>query len=406
MALTDTAIRKAQATDKLQKLSDGDGLQLHINPAGAKLWRMAYRFDGKQKTLALGVYPDVTLAQAREGTQSARKLLAQGMDPMASKKAAKEARQAANEHSFKSVALQWWNHWSTNKTTRHAEYVQRRLEADVFPAIGSRPIGEIEAPELVQMMKKIEARGALDIAKRSLETCSMVFRYAIAHGIGGAKRNPATDIKPSDVLKPRDKENYARVDAREFPELLRKIEGYRGTPTTRLAMKLMALTFVRTTELIEARWSEFDLEAARWDIPASRMKMKTPHIVPLSTQAIDVLKVLHGVTGHSELLFPGERDHSKPISNNTILGALKRMGYQGKMTGHGFRGIASTLLHEQGFDHQHIELQLSHAERNEVSAAYNHALYLKQRTAMMQAWGDFLDAQLRGNVVELRKAAA
>ena len=405
MALTDTAIRKAQATDKLQKLSDGAGLQLHINPAGAKLWRMAYRFEGKQKTLALGVYPDVTLAQAREGAQDARRLLAQGVDPMANRKATKEARQAANEHSFKSVALQWWKQWSNNKSTRHTEYVQRRLEADVFPAIGSRPVSEIEAPELVQMMKRIEARGALDIAKRSLETCSMVFRYAIAHGIGNAKRNPATDIKPSDVLKPRDKENYARVDAREFPQLLRKIEGYRGTPTTRLAMKLMALTFVRTTELIEARWSEFDLEAARWDIPASRMKMKTPHIVPLSTQAIDVLKVLHGVTGHSELLFPGERDHSKPMSNNTILGALKRMGYQGKMTGHGFRGIASTLLHEQGFDHQHIELQLSHAERNEVSAAYNHALYLKQRIVMMQAWGDFLDAQLRGNVVELRRLA-
>jgi integrase len=254
------------------------------------------------------------------------------------------------------------------------------------------------------MVKAVAQRGALDIAKRCLQMCSQVFRYAIAHG--KAARNPATDIRPSDILPARVKENYARIDAKELPALLRKIEGYQGTPTTRLAIKLMALTFVRTTELIEARWEEFDLAAARWDIPAARMKMKTPHTVPLSSQAIQVLQVLQEVTGGRVLLFPGERDHDKSMSNNTILKALERMGYKHRMTGHGFRGIASTVLHEQGYDHAHIELQLAHMERNSTSAAYNHALYLKQRAAMMQGWGDYLEGLARGNVVALHGRAA
>ena len=322
MALTDTQIKKAKANDKLQKLSDGGGLQLHIAITGGKLWRLAYRFEGKQKTLSLGAYPAVGLADAREGRDKARKLLAAGTDPAAQKKAVKLAKLAASEHSFESVARLWFTHWGTSKSPRHSAYVIARLEADVFPAIGARPVAEVEAPEIVRMLKSIEARGALDIAKRCLQMSSQVFRYAIAHGVGGTTRNPATDIRPSDVLTPRKKKYYARLDARELPALLCKIEGYQGTPTTRLAIKLMALTFVRTSELIGARWEEFDFDAARWNITASRMKMKTPHIVPLSTQAIQVLQVLHGVTGERALLFPGERDHDKPMSNNTILSAL------------------------------------------------------------------------------------
>jgi len=406
MAISDTQIKKAKATDKLQKLSDSGGLQLHIATTGGKLWRWAYRFDGKQKTMGLGTYPAVSLADARAARDNAKKLLAAGADPMQDRKNVKLARLAASEHSFESVARQWFDHWKGPKNVRHAGYVLARLEADVFPAIGPKPVAEIVAPDLVKMVKAIEARGALDIAKRCLQMTGQVFRYAIAHGIGGTSRNPATDIKPTDVLTPRTKENYARIDARELPELLRKIEGYQGTPTTRLAIKLMALTFVRTGELIGARWAEFDLEAGRWDIPASRMKMKTPHIVPLSPQAVQVLQVLHSVTGGRELLFPGERDHAKPMSNNTILGALDRMGYKGKMTGHGFRGLASTILHEHGFDHQHIELQLAHMERNAVSAAYNHALYLSQRAKMMAWWGNYLDGLTRSNVLPLRSLAA
>jgi integrase len=207
-------------------------------------------------------------------------------------------------------------------------------------------------------------------------------------------------------LKPRRKQNYARIDAKEMPTLLRKIEAYNGSPVTRLAMKLMSLTFVRTGELIGAKWSEFDLVGKRWDIPASRMKMRTPHIVPLSTQAVHVLEVLKEISGKRDYLFTGERDHQKPMSNNTILGALKRMGYAGRMTGHGFRGLASTLLHEQGYDHQHIELQLAHQERNSVSSSYNHATYLSQRAKMMQAWGDFIEVQTRSNVVQIDREAA
>lgn len=404
MALTDATIKATKPKETTQKLPDGRGLQLHVTPQGSKLWRWAYRFDGKQKTMALGTYPDVSLAQARDGREAARKLLASGTDPMAQRKAVKEARQLAADNSFATVARLWWENWSPARTPRHADYVMRRLEADVFPAVGARPIADIEAPELVRMVKVIEARGAMDIAKRCLETCGQIFRYAVAHGL--ASRNPAADLRPADVLKSRKKENYARVDAKELPELLRRIESYQGSTITRLAMRLMAMTFVRTSELIGARWAEFDLEAARWDIPADRMKMATPHIVPLSTQAVNLLQSLHFLTGHSALLFPGERDHEKPMSNNTILGALARMGYKGRMTGHGFRGIASTQLHEMGYDHAHIELQLAHQERNSVSASYNHATYLPQRAAMMQEWSNYLDASAMGNVLEFAKKRA
>ncbi|MDR7095645.1 tyrosine-type recombinase/integrase [Hydrogenophaga laconesensis] len=404
MALTDTAVRISKPKETLYKLSDGRGLQLHVTPSGSKLWRWAYRFDGKQKLMALGTYPDVSLAQARDKVDGARKMLAAGTDPMARRKAEKIARRLAIEDTFAAVAKKWWEGWKAARSESHTMYVWRRLEADIFPAIGARPVSEIEAPELVAMMKKIEERGALDIAKRALQTCSQIFRYAIAHGV--ARRNPAVDIRPSDVLASRKKENYARVDAKELPHLLRKIDVYNGSMITRVAIKLMAMTFVRTKELIGARWAEFDLDAARWDIPAERMKMKSPHIVPLSTQAVTLLRSLHTLTGHSALLFPGERDHEKPMSNNTILGALDRMGYAGRMTGHGFRGIASTLLHEQGWPHEHIELQLAHQERNQVSASYNHALYLQPRAKLMQAWSDFLDARMASNVVQIQGKCA
>ena len=244
-------------------------------------------------------------------------------------------------------------------------------------------------------MKSIEERGVGDLAKRAMQTAGQIFRYAIAHGY--AKRNPVADIKPGDVLVSTRRVNFARVDAKELPALLRAIEVYRGKVVTRLAIKLMALTFVRTSELIGARWSEIDFEARRWNIPAERMKMKTPHIVPLATQAIEILELLRTVSGDGELIFPGDIDSQNPMSNNTILFALKRMGYGGAMTGHGFRGLASTILHEQGYAHEHIELQLAHAPRNAVSAAYNHALYLEPRGKMMQ---DGLTSSSRRSAVE------
>ena len=404
MPLTDTAIKKAKPGAKPSKLSDGKGLYLLVSPAGSKLWRWKYRVLGKEKVLALGAYPAVSLAQAREGQDKARKMLATGNDPMVIRKADKLASRAVAENSFESVARKWWDHWKPARSEQHAGQVMRRFEADVFPHIGARPVTEIQASELVAMLKAVSGRGANDLAQRALQTSGQVFRYAIAHGL--AKRNPAADIKPSDVLPSRQKQNMARIDGKELPELMRSIDACQGTPITRMAMKLMAMTFVRTTELIGARWDEFDLGDMRWDIPASRMKMKTPHIVPLSTQAVSVLKTLHLVTGHSPLLFPGERDHEKSMSNNTILKALQRMGYKGRMTGHGFRGVASTLLHEMGFDHAHIELQLAHQERNEVSAAYNHATYLRQRATMMQHWSDYLDACTKEKVLPFKRTAA
>ena len=258
-------------------------------------------------------------------------------------------------------------------------YDRNRLNVNVYPVLGYRPIAEVEPMELVQLAKGIEARDASDMAKRILQIVGMIFRYAVAHGF--SKRNPAAEIRPSDILKPTRTINMARIDAKELPALLRAIEVYRGRQLTRLAVKLMALTFVRTGELIGARWEEFDFEAKRWSIPAGRMKMNTPHIVPLSGQAVEVLELLKTLkrNGAEELVFPGEQDSSKPMSNMTILKALERMGYKGRMTGHGFRGLASTILHEQGYSHEHIELQLAHAPRNDVSAAYNHALYLEPR---------------------------
>ena len=388
MKLTDSIIKAAKPKDKKYNLSDGKGLVLFVQPNGQKEWRIRYYFNDKEKMLSLGSYPTISLAAARKEHARFKELLAKGIDPSENRKEEKQqAAIAAN--SFDSVARQWWNHWKHDKTERYAGYTIRRLEADVFPAIGAKPVNDITAAQLIAMIRKVESRGALDIAKRVLTQCGQVMRYAVAHGL--AERNPAADIKPADVLKPAKKTNHARLSEKELPELLRKIDGYDGQPLTRLAMQLMALTFVRTGELIGAQWDEIDLTKREWRIPAERMKMKTPHIVPLSQQAIAVLEEIRKLAADDVLLFPSERRDGKTMSNNTIIYALYRMGYHSRMTGHGFRGIASTILHEQGFNHDHIELQLAHTQRDAVSAAYNHALYLEPRARMMQEWADYLD---------------
>jgi integrase len=397
VALTDTVIKKIKSKEKPFKLSDGRGLYLWVTPSGGKLWRWAYRHDGKEKVMTFGRYPDVSLSRARERHAETRKLLAEGIDPMAQRKALKTAELLACENSFSSIASKWLTHWQDGKSSRHVDSTKRRLHANILPCLGERFIDEIEAPDLVAMVKAIESSGARDIAKRTLETTGQIFRFAIAHGY--AKRNPASEIRPSDILKAAHKVNYARIEAKELPKLLKQLEVYPGTHVTRLAIKLMALTFVRTSELIGAKWSEFDVEGARWDIPAERMKMRTPHIVPLAMQSIEVLAQLRELTGDNSLVFPGDRNKNNPMSNNTILKGLDRMGYKGRMTGHGFRGLASTILHERGYTHEHIELQLAHTPRNAVSAAYNHALYLEPRARMMQEWADFLEQTQRGTRV-------
>ncbi len=403
--LTDTEIKRAKATEKAYSMGDGGGLYLWVKPTGGKLWRWSYRFEGKEKLMSFGNYPDVSLALARDRHAEARKLLAAGIDPMAQRKIEKRVQRVSSENSFQSVYARWLEYWQDGKSPRHVDSVQRRMAADILPRLGTRPIAKIEAPELVAMANAIQDRGARDIAKRALETVGQVFRYGIAHGF--ATRNPATEIRPSDILKSIPKTNYARIDAKELPTLLRRIEVYQGKQVTRLAMKLIAMTLVRTTELIETKWTEFDLENARWDIPAERMKMRTPHIVPLARQALEVLEMLRELSGKVEWLFPGDFNAAQPMSNNTILKALERMGYKGRMTGHGFRGLASTILHEQGYPHDHIQLQLAHAPRNAVSAAYNHALYLEPRAKMMQDWADFLERTRRGGkVLPFRGTAA
>jgi integrase len=357
----------------------------------------------------------VNLAEARERHFAARKKMAAGIDPMVERKTEAEIRQREAEirqreaeNSFERIARKWWEWWAAGKSPRHTDYVLRRLEADVFPAFGQKFIDNVTPADIRKLMLAIEGRGARDVAKRAHETTGQIFRYAIAHGI--ASRNPAADFKPKDILTETKEENFSRVDAKELPTLLAKMVGYDGDAITRLAMRLMAYTLVRTSELIESEWPEFDLDKTRWDIPAERMKMDTPHIVPLSRQSVDVLRALKLLTGNGKFVFPGAHDKNKPMSNNTILFALYRLGYKGRMTGHGFRGLASTILHENDFTDEHIELQLAHLKRNKVAAAYNHARYLSQRASMMQWWADYLDAQLakgeESNIRVSRKSTA
>lgn len=375
MKLTDSIIKAAKPKDKRYNIPDGKGLALWVQPDGQKCWRFRYYFNDKEKMLSLGFYPAVSLATARQEHARFKELLAQDIDPSDDRKEQKRQQALAATNSFEAIAHLWWTQWSTARNPRHASYTMRRLEADVFPIIGRKPITELTAPMLLTVIKKIESRGALDIAKRALTTCGQIMRYAVAHGL--AERNPAGDIKPSDVLKPANKTNHARLSEKELPELLRKIDGYDGQPLTRFALQLMALTFVRTSELIGARWDEIDSDKKEWRIPAERMKMKTLHIVPLSDQAISILTEIKNLAADEILLFPSERRDGKSMSNNTILYALYRLGYHSRMTGHGFRGIASTILHERG---------------------YNHALYLEPRARMMQDWADYLDKLNTGNV--------
>lgn len=379
--LTDTRIRSAKSSERPQKLTDARGLYLLVTPGGGKYWRYDYSFQNKRRTLAFGVYPDVGLGRASERHHEARQLLAEGVDPGAAKQVVSK--------DFEAVARAWHDHWKIGRTEQYAQSVKTRLEADVFPQIGRRPVTELSPAEFRDAVRKIERRGAFEIARRLLQNCGQIMRYAVANDL--AQHNPVAEVRPADILKPRKRRNHPRVTPKEVPELLRAIDGYEGSEHTRLALQMMALTFVRTSELIGARWQEFDLKESRWDIPAERMKLKTPHIVALSSQAKAILERLMAISFDRELVFPGDVNPHKPMSTNTLLFALYRMGYRGRMTGHGFRGVASTILHEQGWPHEHIELQLAHQERNAVSAAYNHALYLEPRARMMQAWADHLD---------------
>jgi integrase len=387
MALSDAKVRNARPLAKSYKITDGQGLFLQVNPTGSKYWRLKYHFAGKEKLLALGVYPDVSLEDAREKRGNARKILAAGGDPSKTKQEAKRKLLAAVENSFELVAREWFLKQKKEWKPNTAKTVLNRLENDILPKLGTRPVGEINAPEVLHMLRAIEKRGALDMAKRAMQTTGQVFMYAIA--TGRAERNPVPDLKGS--LEKAPSKHRAYLKEAELPEFLRMLETYDGHPETKLAIRFLMLTFVRTIEMRAAEWQEINFEKAEWRIPPSRMKMKEEHIVPLSRQAIALLKALNGHSGNRQYLFPKQSKYTGFMSENTVLYALYRLGYHSRATGHGFRSTASTILNENGFSPDVIERQLAHGERNKVRAAYNHAQYLPERRKMMQWWADYLD---------------
>lgn len=397
MALTDTAARAAKGKEKPYKLTDEKGLFLLVHPNGSKYWRFKYRFAGKEKMLALGVYPDVRLADARTRRDEARRLLATDIDPGMAKRQSKQAATIANGNTFEAVAREWFAKYSPQWAASHGDKIMRRFERDVFPWIGARPIALITAPELLTVLRRIESRGAVDTAHRAHQNCGQVFRYAVA--TGRAERDPSSDLR--GALPPTKERHHPSItDPKAIGALLRAIEGYRGAFTTKCALRLAPLVFVRPGELRKAEWSEIDLDKAEWRIPAEKMKMRAAHIVPLSTQAVAILRELYPLTGNGRFLFPGARGQHRHMSENTINAALRRLGYsKDDMTGHGFRSMASTLLNEQGWNRDAIERQLAHGERNAIRAAYNYAEHLPDRCKMMQAWADFLDVLRNGAAI-------
>jgi len=404
MTLTATAIRNAKPGKTARRLFDALGLYLEISPSGGRWWRFKYRFGGKEKRISLGTLKDVSLAEARGARDEARKLLVAGVDPSSQRKAEKREAALRDANSFEAVAREWQAKQSGSWTTRHAGDVSRRLEGNLFPTLGARPIAEIAAPELLAAARKVEGRGAHDLAHRMVGVAGQVFRYAIA--TYRCERDPSRDLR--GALTPHKPRNQAAIKPDELPALLRAIDGYPniGDKQTALALRLLCLTFVRTVELIGAKWSEvrdLDGDAPMWEVPAERMKMKAPHIVPLSRQAVAILRELRAIGGDSRYILPG-RNPDKSISNNTLLYALYRLGYKGKMTGHGFRAVASSALNEAGYRPDVIERQLAHKERNKVRGAYNRAEYLPERRAMMQQWADMVDACAKGaDVVPIRR---
>lgn len=389
MTLTTVKVKNAKPKEKPYKLADGRGLYLLVNPNGSKLWKLKYRFAGIEKKLSLGAFDDVTLASARDKRDEARKHLANNIDPGVLKNSIKRSKKIAAENSFEAIAREWQAKFVHKWTKEHGERILIRLEQNIFPWIGKRPITEVTAPEILSALRRVENRGAVETAHRISQICGQVFRYAIV--TGRAERNPAADLR--GALAPVKQKHHASItDPVEVGKLLRAINAYEGFFVTKCALQLAPLFFVRPGELRRAEWSEFDFEKAEWRIPAEKMKMRATHIVPLSTQAIAILQQLHAYTGDGKYVFPGIRTIKRPMSENTVLGALRRLGYTtDEMTGHGFRSMASTLLNEQGWNRDAIERQLAHAERNNIRAAYNYAEYLPERRKMMQHWADYLD---------------
>lgn len=406
MPLSDTAIRKMKPTEKIQRLFDGGGLYLEVSPAGGKWWRLKYRYGGKEKRLSLGTYPDTGLADARSKRDAARRLLAGGTDPGEHRKAEKAAGEDRAANSLEVVAREWHAKQATKWVKDHADRTMLRLENDIFPWLGKRPIAEVTAKELLAAVNRIADRGAVESAHRALQTCGQVFRYAIA--TGRADRNPAADLR--GALPPVKQTHLAAItDPGKVGGLLRAMDAYAGSFVTKCALRLAPLVFVRPGELRNAEWSEIDLDKAEWSIPAAKMKMREPHLVPLSTQAVAILRELHALTGRGQYVFPSARSPKRPMSNNAVLSALRRMGFdKEEMSGHGFRAMARTILDETlHFRPDYIEHQLAHAVKDPNGRAYNRTAHLPERRKMMQGWANYLDGLKggEGGIVAIRRKA-
>lgn len=386
MPLNDMQIRRAKPEAKAYTLGDGQGLSLLIEPNGSKSWRFRYRFAGKPKMISLGVYPMITLADARSRRDDARKLVAEGKNPSEIRKEQKIALQTESESAFEKIATEWHQMKSAKWSEGYASDIMEAFQNDIFPYVGTRPVGEIKPLELLNVLRNIEKRGALEKMRKVRQRCSEVFRYAIA--TGRAEFNPAADL--SSALDVHQSNHFPFLKADEIPDFLRALDGYTGSRLVLIATKLLMITGVRTIELRAALWSEFDLDNALWEIPAERMKMRRSHLVPLSTQALDLLSELKIMTGNYRNVFPGRNDPNKPMSEASINQVIKRVGYGGKVTGHGFRHTLSTILHEQGFNSVWIEIQLAHVDKNSIRGTYNHANYLENRNVMLQWYSDFI----------------
>ncbi|EAP2785920.1 TPA: tyrosine-type recombinase/integrase [Salmonella enterica] len=394
MKLTARQISTAKPTEKPYKLSDGGGLYLLVNPNGSRYWRMKYRYAGKEKLLSIGVYPDVTLAEARDKRTQAKRILAAGDDPSEVKQAEREAKNLAVNNSFELLALEWHEHKKPNWSSGYADDIMEYLRKDIFPYIGKKAITDIKPITMLSVLKKMEERGVLDKLKKTRQACRQIFTYAII--TGRAEFNPVTDL--AGALKTPKQQHFPHLMPTQIGPFIHAVNTYSGSKVTRIATLLLMYTSVRTIELRASEWTEFDLDSDLWQIPKERMKMRRPHLVPLSRQVKSHLLELKEITGWGKYVFPGRNDAHKPMSEASINQVIKRIGFAGKVTGHGFRHTMSTILHEKGFNSAWIEAQLAHADRNTIRGTYNHAQYLDGRREMLQWYADYLD-ELSGKVV-------
>ncbi|MCB5299252.1 tyrosine-type recombinase/integrase [Yersinia intermedia] len=395
MALTDIKIKTAKPLDKPYKLADGGGMYLLVKPNGSKYWRMKYRYAGKEKMLSIGVYPDTSLAEARQKRDEARKVLAADGDPAEVKKTEKLAQKLAVENTFEVIAREWHKSKADRWSLRYRDEIIDTFEKDIFPYVGKRPIAEIKPMELLETLKRMEKRGALEKMRKVRQRCGEVFRYAIV--TGRAEYNPAPDL--ASALTPPKRQHFPFLTAQELPYFLKDLSGYTGSVITKTATKIIMLTGVRTQELRFARWQDIDFDKGVWEIPAEVMKMKRSHIVPMSEKVMALFQSLKPITGTYPLVFIGRNDHRKPISKESINQVIELLGYKGRLTGHGFRHTMSTILHEQGYNSAWVETQLAHVDKNSIRGTYNHAQYLDGRREMMQWYSDYLENLADGGTI-------